>query len=794
MGSCSSCSKLLGCGDAARFGYNGCRDFTEVTAVPHRDLELLFADVSALPDGGLTSNRRSDRRAASKSSIVVATPQHKQDELDLWANEQIVKLLAGIADAEAIIEKYEAGDNLHISLSEYEGAMDELLATAAEYTKLLAVQMDKDVFDAVGQLDDSDFPRAANVYDFMIGSSYLAMSPYAAQLLFALLVMEDYCPDCSNLDYFHNYKVNDSYATVEDNICILEFGVCPECGRNKTDFLQEGKHKFYTDLALMLGQRSGKSYLIVALFAFMTHYILKLQNPQVVLGVDATSALVSTVCSAKLLQAKNAMFKPLLSQMAVSPWFQDYGEFLRVSRKKNGRELFALNETSIRFRHRNFDILLEAANGETLRGPTRVNSAIDEFAHISDADPDSVLSATQVYTALRNSLKTIHGSSFGMLKAGVRHDLYPPAQFNLSSCCHARDPMVRQIARAKINPQILAITKATWEVNPKLPRSSFDGDYLDNPVEAARNYGSIPPATNSPFFSNIDLVKNSARKYPVIKVPIRIGRGRMFKQAVTQARVLDLSDLEAPPGRSCITLDAGLNNNSFAVAMHAISEDDFASYPYAFIEVPPIAPNVPIDFNYLTENLIIPLARWSRARYLIADRWNSIHLLQTAITLLTTGDNAQPCEYYQISLKFDDLVKMQARIQDGSAILPLCPGPDDPFIDFAALGKYADNNYPHGFHQREVEHFYFQMMTIRRIGKTCLKGEGLTDDLFRAYAVGEYFLHHNDDCKLEMLNNSEVEQVATYQPMAAIITKNSAKTSSPTVGNIAPSFSFSRRK
>ena len=118
-----------------------------------------------------------------------------------------------------------------------------------DYTKALVVE------SSVDQLVD----WAPNVLVFVSDPRFLGMKPYAKQAEMLVRLFEEWCPMCSNPDWFlHGFPTAASWEEIERNCAMLEFGVCPHCKYTKKDGRLSSVFHDPDELVAVIGQRAGK--------------------------------------------------------------------------------------------------------------------------------------------------------------------------------------------------------------------------------------------------------------------------------------------------------------------------------------------------------------------------------------------------------------------------------------------------------------------------------------------------------------------------------------------------------
>lgn len=139
-----------------------------------------------------------------------------------------------------------------------------------EVSKLIANSFDPSILT---EIDDSDMLRPKNVLEWLTGKKFLnlgntrngarGLGPYAKQIQIELSLHEEWCPYCTDpslqevpgvLNLPRDLSIDDTF----DRVQCLEYGKCKKCGKTKLDLMNDGLFHAPTELALCIGQRSGK--------------------------------------------------------------------------------------------------------------------------------------------------------------------------------------------------------------------------------------------------------------------------------------------------------------------------------------------------------------------------------------------------------------------------------------------------------------------------------------------------------------------------------------------------------
>lgn len=105
------------------------------------------------------------------------------------------------------------------------------------------------------ELKQHNIPKAANALEWMIEPKFcFSFVPWPRQVEILTKLFEDYCPDCSDMSV-----VNDMWGMslhhIRSKVTYLQHGKCLECGKNRRDFRNEGKHQGVYELIGVAGQR-----------------------------------------------------------------------------------------------------------------------------------------------------------------------------------------------------------------------------------------------------------------------------------------------------------------------------------------------------------------------------------------------------------------------------------------------------------------------------------------------------------------------------------------------------------
>jgi hypothetical protein len=389
-------------------------------------------------------------------------------------------------------------------------------------------------------------------------------------------------------------------------------------------------------------------------------------------------------------------------------------------------------------------------NKRTLRGRTRVNTAIDElgwFLSGNESDDAVKLSGEEIYTALDRSLLTVRAASRKLLLNGYSN--VPTAYaFNIGSPSSAFDKISMLVNSNRHSKHISVFHLPTWELNPKITREDLQKEFENDPMRADRDYGANPPMANNPFLERNDPVDrmftNIHNMVDYVDIHKKSRSGKLMK-------ALKVTTIRKPTVMqpSVLALDAGYSNNSFAgVIMHREQRDKYLNLVVdAVIEAIPEKGKTYINYSKMFSNVVYPLIKQLNIPVVLADRWNSLMLLSQV------EEDFPYMAGIQYSVTYDDFILVRSYLEGGRISAPrLTRKTEDIMMNMDM------NKYPIVFNGTPTDHFYFQCRTVADTGRTVTKGPNLTDDLFRAFVLGASKLLDEDFVK-EYLKSTKVISV-----------------------------------
>lgn len=577
-------------------------------------------------------------------------------------------------------------------------------------------------------IDDSDCPAAHNYAEFIASSAGLDIKPFASQLEIGTKFFSEWCPRCTDTEFFDkngpgrlSVPVRASYTQFIDKVALLNYGTCPKCGVKRSELLRTGELKLYNEMVGVAGQRSSKSVLSAMHAAYVTHFYLKLQNPTALLGLQKASFLHGTFVALTYDQAKANVWEPYYDYISTSPWFVKYHSILDAYQTRD-EELYKIKDTFIMYRHARLLCYPAGPNKKTLRGYTRFMAVLDELGWFgSDAESkDKVkMGADEVYIALERSLLTVRAAGNRLQERGM---LVPPTGYfmNISSPSDPNDKIMSLLRDSRASNTMFGFREPTWNMNPNITRKDLSSEFKKNPVAAARDYGANPTRGEHLFIDRLSTITQCFGKYSN-RVHITHKLRRHNDGSLSRYAVPKFIFESASP--SVLAIDAGYSNNSFGFAVIRLNGDKLNVD--ALGEVQPVPSK--LNYSLIYKELLRVIIDKMNVVAIAADRWQSLKILHDAESDFPKIKYAK-----QYSLKLTDMVFVRDLMEEKMITIPR------PDLNKKQTFNYDAATYPQCFAQSPIAHAVLQMSTVREIAGKVMKGLNLTDDIWRAMALGIY--------------------------------------------------------
>jgi intein/homing endonuclease len=242
------------------------------------------------------------------------------------------------------------------------------------------------------------FPVAPNIIEWCRNPDFLgySMDLFPRQIQVLAHFFGDVCFFCSDTDYIFNVPLKEAIGNVLDRFALLENGVCPKCRRNRTEIYREWhldpRFQDYNVLDSSVlpmdcppnefvgvwGQRSGKSHLTATFgFSYILHRFLSLPRPTSYFMQPSNTMFEATFVAPTLSQVEKNAWDPFRQAFYDSPWFKEVKNSLVDDGKRLGVKAFHSGSTFFAFLSKRLAVHMQAANGTSLRGATRIFGCLD---------------------------------------------------------------------------------------------------------------------------------------------------------------------------------------------------------------------------------------------------------------------------------------------------------------------------------------------------------------------------------------------------------------------------------
>lgn len=631
------------------------------------------------------------------------------------------------------------------------------------------------------RINDGDIPSPKNFLHWITNDKFgkVGLPPFPRQVELGLKLYGEFCPRCTDAEWFDEMAVDTPLSEIEDRVQPLEYGVCPKCHVTKSELVESGELDDYYGLVVLAGQRAAKTSSMILWDTYNLARTLKLPSPQIVFNTQTTTVFTSTYTALTFQQAVENMWNPYLNTLKGIPWFKNYHKFLDQRGIELGEELYNLGEHMVRYRHRNMLLAPSGPSKRTMRGRTRWTAAMDEpgwypIAKRSTRKGDTAemerLDAKGVFDALNNSLLTLKTAHRRRVEEGY-NDLPKPVIFAISSPSQYNDFIMSSYRLFQGSSEVLAKKYTTWEFNPLLKKKDFREIFRTKPVEAARDYECNPPIGEGLFITETSALVSCLRSGPN-KIQVATQKVLSKTKIKMTNSMVRITSNNLPSFGTILCVDVGLVNNSFAFSIIGPPDDydtdvlpeerGTMQTPVKVWAVGEVIPKLDtkISLTSVYTDCFIPLLEPFNIKYMVSDRWQNAKIAQD----LENSYGVVPLEH---KASWEDFEATRELLYSKQLIMPRTTESIDTIMETTL------DNYPEVFRNRPIDHMAWQFMTVReQTGVTVLKGDGGTDDLFRTIVLG--VAQMQDDEVLEELL-AHRNKVSAQTPFLGMVVKMSGK-------------------
>ncbi len=363
---------------------------------------------------------------------------------------------------------------------------------------------------------------------------------------------------------------------------------------------------------------------------------------------------------------------------------------------------------------------------------TRLLAAIDELGlfplpdgNDEEDEKSGRANADEAHKSLSNSLVTMQSVHQELLSKGMN---CPPAlMLGVSSPISMKDKVMRLLAESRTDEgkkYILGVNLPTWKVNPYLEKTSplIAKSYASNAEKAERDFGANPPRVSQSYIKPAQV--------PQTLFSTKQSHKSIYQYDLPGLIYSKVQSLYKPKYPSVVAIDAGFSNNSFSLVGGHFDFDTHKTVVTTVLEVM-THDGRKIDFNSVYTKMILPILKDLNAVLLLADQWQSLDILSRAREDMGIAPNKKArCASKQFSPRRKDFDSLVSMLENGNLVFPFLSKADyedvcTNYIDFRTL------------REEPVKHLLLQILTVRETDARSAptKGEGFTDDIFRALCL-----------------------------------------------------------
>lgn len=478
----------------------------------------------------------------------------------------------------------------------------------------------------------------------------------------------------------------------------IEEDACPGCKATRSELVDAKELGKFNQLAVLAGMRSGKSVTGAIILTFIEHFILCMAHGPAEPGglysrglhgwLDMSRAIQfeMTVLASTETQAKDTVWAIYTGFRDNSPWFTRYRTWMKRreaeqdTRHRRWRYSDDLVQ-EIRNEHPDVRLIIRSANSNSSgqAGRTRLAAVVDELGRMLTTDGPS--GGEEVYRTQEASMLTARTE---VQRLGL--PIWLGAMISVSSPKSQDDAAYKLWKKSTTDTieHMLSYRLATWEFNPRQPRSAFAAAFVKDPVGARTDFGASPPGTEHPLFEDPEILWRATRPRHRESATFEVYRDEGYMKARTVHMVYARDNHDR-----FVFGDAGERFDAFALAC-AHGEERMGPdgqpvwvtvYDWILRVIP--EPNTEVYFQSALDILIEAAAKQGilRCRF---DRWQSTKLIQDLRPHVPDSERH--------SLKTSEFVAFRGDLVLGRVELPM-PEPEDFYM--GRLGREWAKNGAH---------------------------------------------------------------------------------------------------
>jgi len=256
---------------------------------------------------------------------------------------------------------------------------------------------------------------------------------------------------------------------------------------NKIDEFNSKYIQQYSDLIIMAGMNSGKTFLTSVIGLQQAFELLSLEDPVKYYGAGAgTEFFVLNVATSDE-QSHDTIFAQEKGKIENSPYFQ----YLHPTERYN----------EFCFPQKHVTIRCGGSNSASLVGRAVKCALFDELGRFKDTKGE------------RSGWAVFHGLGRGTKKIPA----LKARRVAISSTLYSGDIIDQLYEQSQRIPVMLGYKYATWDMNPNITEESLKDEFSQDSDAAWRDYGSQPSRAIEKYYTDVSIIEfNKSRPNPVL--------------------------------------------------------------------------------------------------------------------------------------------------------------------------------------------------------------------------------------------------------------------------------------
>ncbi|MEC0276818.1 hypothetical protein [Peribacillus frigoritolerans] len=398
-----------------------------------------------------------------------------------------------------------------------------------------------------------------------------------------------------------------------------------------------------TELVVMFGKGSGKDFLASGIMAYLIYVICCLNDPQKFFdfGQDENIDLINVAINAY--QANNVFFKKLKARFNNCKWFT------RTGMEPKQPNEFQVLKSQIRF-YKNITAHSAHSEADSFEGYNPISVTFDEIAGFEYE------AAEDAYATFRSSALSRYNDKILLIFIS-----FPRSE---------DDYMFKKYNESFTDPEVHSLMGKSWEINPKIRRSSLDKDYERDPEGSKMKYECIPPKYREGLFSFPEKIDEVIQVGRASQCPNLIVNNTIQTRTLSSGEERHFIGLEVhnlvldPQFTYYLGGDAGIESDSFVISlfhaeptlMHFVEDGEaverYVNKPVEDLLLqwkPSKADRLPVDLMNVAE-VIEKIVQQVHVKKALFDKFNSADVVQRLMAYGVEAEDKNFSNPFQVQI------------------------------------------------------------------------------------------------------------------------------------------------